>query len=39
MQNGVVESFNARLQNECLNETVFTSLAQARLVLDAWRHD
>jgi len=39
MQNGFVESFNGRLRHECLNETLFTSLARARFVLAAWRHD
>ncbi|OQW46653.1 MAG: transposase [Proteobacteria bacterium SG_bin6] len=39
MQNGFVESFNGRLRDECLNETLFTSLAHARFVLDAWWHD
>ena len=39
MQNGFVESFNGRLRDECLNETLFTSLAHARFVLMAWRHD
>lgn len=39
MQNGFVESFNGRLRDECLNETMFTSLAHARFVLAAWRHD
>ncbi len=38
-QNGFIESFNARLRDECLNETIFTSLAQARSALAAWRHD
>ena len=38
-QNGFIESFNARLRDECLNETIFNSLAQARSVLAAWRHD
>ena len=27
------------LQDECLNETLFTSLAHARAVLEAWRND
>jgi len=27
MQNGFVESFNGRLRDECLNQTLFTSLA------------
>ena len=39
MQNGFVESFNGRLRDECLNETLFTSLPHARFVLDAWRDD
>jgi len=38
-QNGFIESFNARLRDECLNETIFSSLAQARSVLAAWCHD
>jgi putative transposase len=37
-QNGFIESFNARLRDECLNETLFSSLAHAREVLAAWRH-
>ena len=39
MQNGLVESFNGRLRDECLNETLFTSLRQARLELATWKHD
>jgi putative transposase len=39
MQNGFVESFNGRLRDECLNETLLTPLAHARFVLDGWRHD
>ena len=38
-QNAFVESFNGRLRDECLNETLFTSMAQARTVLAAWRQD
>ncbi len=38
-QNAFVESFNGRLRDECLNETVFTSLRHARVVLAAWRRD
>jgi putative transposase len=34
-----VESFNGRLRDECLNETLFTSLAHARSVLAAWKQD
>jgi transposase InsO family protein len=35
-ENGYIESFNARLRDELLNETLFTSLAQVRAVLAAW---
>lgn len=38
-QNGADESFNGKLRDECLDETVFTSLRQARAVLAAWRWD
>ena len=38
-QNGFKESFNGRLRDELLNETLFRSLPHARLVLDAWRRD
>lgn len=39
MQNAFIESFNGRLRDELLNETLFTSLAQARVALAAWRDD
>ena len=38
-QNAFVESFIGRLRDECLNETLFGSLTQARAVLDSWRID
>ena len=38
-QNGYVESFNGRLRDECLNETLFASLGHARSVLRRWRED
>jgi len=38
-QNGFVESFNGRLRDECLNEEVFASLAEARAVIESWRLD
>ena len=38
-QNAFVESFNGRLRDELLNETLFRSLSHARAVLDAWRTD
>ena len=39
MQNAFVESFNGRLRDEFLNETLFTSMRQARLALEEWRRD
>ncbi len=39
MQNGFMESFNGKLRDECLNEHVFSSLAEARRVIEAWRVD
>jgi len=39
MQNAYVESFNGKLRDECLNEHWFGSLADARHVLETWRHD
>ena len=33
MQNGFVESFNGRFRDECLNETLFSSLTQARATI------
>ena len=38
-QNAFAESFNGRLRDECLNETLFTSMAHARAALASWRHD
>jgi putative transposase len=39
VQNAFIESFNGRLRDEFLNETLFTSLMQARLTLEEWRRD
>jgi putative transposase len=38
-QNAFAESFVGRLRDECLNETLFTSLPQARAVLASWQRD
>ena len=38
-QNAFAESFNGRLRDELLNETLFTSLAHAREALNDWKHD
>jgi hypothetical protein len=39
VQNAFVESFNGRFRDECLNEQVFASLAEARAVIERWRQD
>ena len=36
-QNGKGESFNGRLRDECLNVEVFGNVAEARVVIEAWR--
>lgn len=38
-QNGFVESFNGRLRDECLNQSWFISLADARITGEEWRRD
>ena len=38
-QNAFIESFNGRLRDELLNETIFTSLAHVREVLALWKDD
>lgn len=40
MQNGFIESFNGRFRDELLNETRFSSQAEAREQIRAWQeHD
>jgi putative transposase len=39
MQNGFVESFNGKLRDECLNETLFMNLTEVREIIEAWRID
>lgn len=38
-QNAIIESFNGKLRDELLNETIFISLDHARLALAAWKDD
>ena len=38
-QNPFIESFNGSLRDECLNEEMFESLADARRKLALWRYD
>ena len=37
IQNAFIESFNSRFREECLNEHVFVSLADARRKIEQWR--
>ena len=39
MQNGFIESFNGSFRDECLNETLFSSPAQARAAISTWKED
>lgn len=37
--NGFIESFNAQVRRECLSQHYFSSLIDARVVLDQWRDE
>ncbi|AZQ68665.1 IS3 family transposase [Silicimonas algicola] len=39
MQNGFVESFNGRFRDELLNETLFSTLGEARQQIRSWQDD
>src|SRR5205814_3066724 len=39
MQNGYIESFNGRMRDELLNESLFMGLADARQAIQAWVYD
>jgi putative transposase len=39
IENALVESFNGRLRDECLNINWFISLKQAREIIEEWRED
>ena len=39
MQNGYIESFNGRMRDELLNESLFMDLDQARQLIGAWIAD
>ncbi len=38
-QTAFVESFNGKFRDECLNDNVFTSIAEARETVERWRID
>jgi putative transposase len=39
IENAFVESFNGKFRDECLNEHWFASVAEARMLIEAWRVD
>jgi putative transposase len=39
VQNALLESFNGKFRDECLNEHWFLMLQEARLVIEAWRRE
>ena len=36
-QNGLCEAFNGRVRDECLNESLFSNLREARQITESWR--
>lgn len=39
VQNALIESFNGKMRDECLNEHWFGTLGEARQTIEAWRRD
>ena len=39
MQNCFIESYKGKFREECLNENWFTSLEDAKRIIEAWRQD
>ena len=38
-QNAFVESFNGRFRDECLNDTLYSTLSEARSAINSWKED
>jgi transposase InsO family protein len=38
-ENGYVESFNGKLRDELLNREIFTTLTEARILIEQWRRE
>ena len=38
-ENGYVESFNGKLRDESLNGEVFSTLAEAQILIERWRRE
>ncbi|MBV9468661.1 MAG: transposase, partial [Abitibacteriaceae bacterium] len=39
VQNAIIESFNGKFRDECLNQEWFTDLYDARHTIESWRED
>ena len=38
-ENGCIESFNGKLGNTLLNQEIFTTLVQVKMIILAWRNE
>ena len=38
-ENGYIESFNGKLRDELLNREIFTTLLEARILIESWRKE
>ena len=38
-ENGYVESFNGKLRDELLNREIFTTLTEAKILIEQWRRE
>jgi len=38
-ENGYIESFNGKMRDELLNREIFTTLTEAKVLIEAWRRE
>jgi len=38
-ENGYIESFNGKLRDELLNREIFTTLTEAKVLIEEWRRE
>ena len=38
-ENGYIESFNGKLRDELLNREIFTTLIEAKVLIEQWRQE
>jgi transposase InsO family protein len=38
-ENGYIESFNGKFRDELLNREIFTTLTEARVLIEEWRRE